>query len=156
MNQTLQPAVTPHAAEEPLTLDTAMLLSRAALLAILTRRLDDAELMIAALKPAFGEQAAVIMLQGSLAIARGRHRDALAIVEALVSVLPEHPAVRCAHALVKKELGIDGWQPIAESLLASNLDEQATKVASDLLADAPRRRGRAAAMTLESAGMRFA
>jgi thioredoxin-like negative regulator of GroEL len=138
------------------TLDVARLMTQAALLAVSAQRNEDAERIVDGLVPVFGEYAAVAMARATVGVALGRNREALALLESLAGEHPQFMAIRCAYAMLKKELGLSGWQSIAQAIVRDDSDPQAVQLAEQLLADLPRRHGRVAAPSLETSGMRFA
>jgi thioredoxin-like negative regulator of GroEL len=144
-----------EALETEVGLETARLLTQVALLAVGTQRIEDAQLIVDGLAPVFGEYAAVAMARATVGVAAGRQREALEILESLSGEHPQLNAIRCAYAMLKKELGMSGWQVIAEAIAADADDPQASQVAEQMLADIPRRASRARLPTPEAAGLRF-
>lgn len=137
-------------------LDAVRLMTQVALLAVCANRHDDAQTIVDGLVPVFGEYAAVAMARATVATATGRQREALALLESLSDDHPQFTAIRCAYAMLRKELGLSGWQAIAERIADDPTDPQAAQVAELLLQDAPRRSQRRLAPSLEAAGVRFA
>jgi hypothetical protein len=138
------------------TLETARLMTRVVLLAVASRHNEEALRIVEGLAPVFGEYAAVAMAKATVGVATGRNGEALSLLESLSGEHPQFTAIRCAYAMLKKEMGLSGWQDIAQAIVRDNSDEQAVLLAEQLLASSPGRSSRAAAPSLEVAGLRFA
>jgi hypothetical protein len=125
---------------EDLPLGTLQLLTQTALLAVSRDFIDEANAISDGLQPGFGHCVAVAMAHATVASADGRSADALDLLERLCHRYPQAGALHCAQAMLRRELGLPGWRPLAEALAAHGTD--------------PRDR-EAARLLLESAGVAF-
>jgi hypothetical protein len=152
---TLAPALRDELQAE-LGLGAARLMAQVAMLGIKVHLFDDAQHIVDGLAPVFGDYACVGMSVATLSIALGRHREALDLIDTLARNFPAVSAIRAVQAMLKNELGLSGWQALAEQVLADNDDQLAVEMATQLLRDVPRPGARRVAPSFESTGMRFA
>jgi hypothetical protein len=119
--------------EHDVPLDTLRLLTRTALTAVATQQLDEATLIADGLQPCFGHYLAVAMASATVATATNRPAEALSKLETLVKLRPDMDGVVCACALLKKEMGLSGWRSLAQRVIDSDGDEDATRLAREML-----------------------
>jgi hypothetical protein len=119
---------------EDVPLDTLRLLTQTALLAVSRDFIDEANAISDGLQPGFGECVAVALAHVTVASADGRGADALALVERLCHRHPQVSALRCAQAMLQKELGLPGWRLLAEEIAADSSDPQARDAARRIIA----------------------
>ncbi len=118
---------------EDVPVDTLRLLTQTALLAVSRDFIDEANAISDGLQPGFGEYVAVAMAHATVASADGRSADALDLLNRLCVRYPQVSALRCAQAMLKKELGLPGWRSLAEELMADSADPQAREAARSML-----------------------
>jgi thioredoxin-like negative regulator of GroEL len=141
--------------QRELSLDVARLLTQTALLAIRTSQMEAAQYIVDGLSLAFGDHTAVAIAKATLCAATGRYKEALTLVESQLAAHPDNTTIRCAQAMLRKELGLAGWQSAAQNLATDSDDAHVIEVAEQLLAGVSRRTMKAAP-SIESSGLRFA
>jgi hypothetical protein len=118
---------------EDVPVDTLRVLTQTALLAVSSDFIDEANAISDGLQPSFGEYVAVAMAHATVASADGRNADALDLLKRLCARYPRVSALKCALAMLKKELDLPGWRPLAEAVAADDSDGQACEAAHAML-----------------------
>jgi hypothetical protein len=139
-----------------LGIETAKLMTRVAMLGIKAHLFDDAQRIVDGLEPVFGNYVSVGMGVATLSMALGQNREALDSVEALARTFPAVSAIRAVQAVLKSELGLGGWQTLAEQVLADNDDALAVEMMTELTRGSTRVGARRVAPSFEATGLRFA
>jgi predicted Zn-dependent protease len=119
--------------QEDVPVDTLRLLTQTALLAVSSDFINEANAISDGLQPGFGEYVAVAMAHATVASADGRSADALDLLKRLCARYPHVSALRCALAMLKKELDLPGWRTLAEDVAADDSDPQARDAAQAML-----------------------
>jgi predicted Zn-dependent protease len=119
--------------QEDVPVDTLRLLTQTALLAVSSDFINEANAISDGLQPGFGEYVAVAMAHATVASADGRSADALDLLKRLCTRYPHVSALRCALAMLKKELDLPGWRALAEAVAADDSDAQAREAAQAML-----------------------
>jgi hypothetical protein len=119
--------------QEDVPVDTLRLLTQTALLAVSSDFIDEANAISDGLQPSFGEYVAVAMAHATVASADGRSADALDLLNRLCACYPQVSALRCALAMLKRELDLQGWRALAEEVAADDSDAQAREAAQAML-----------------------
>jgi Bacterial type III secretion protein (HrpB1_HrpK) len=136
--------------EADVPLDTLRLMTRTCLMAVVSKMPEEAQIIVD-----FSSYIAVAMARVTVAIATGRRAEALEKLDRLSNASPEIDAVTCAYAMLKKEMGVSGWRPLAQRVIERNTDPQAVEVARDLLDTASRRSGKSLGASAAQVGLRF-
>jgi thioredoxin-like negative regulator of GroEL len=119
--------------QEDVPVDTLRLLTQTALLAVSRDFIDEANAISDGLQPSFGECVAVAMAHATVASADGRSADALDLLKRLCARYPRVSALKCALAMLKRELDLPGWRALAEDVAADDSDVQAREAARAML-----------------------
>ncbi len=131
-------SATPHKSllqhlHDDVPVDTLRLLTQTALLAVSSDFINEANAISDGLQPSFGEYVAVAMAHATVASADGRSADALDLLKRLCARYPHVSALKCALAMLKKELDLPGWRALAEDVAADHSDVQARDAAREML-----------------------
>jgi thioredoxin-like negative regulator of GroEL len=121
---------------EDVPIDTLRLVTQTALLAVCSDYIDEANAISDGLQPSFGGYVAVAMAHATVASADGRSADALNLLTRLCARCPRVSALRCALAMLKKELDLPDWRSLAEEVAADNSDPQTRDAARGMLQSA--------------------
>ncbi len=119
--------------QEDVPMGTLRVLTQTALLAVSSDFIDEANAISDGLQPSFGGYVAVAMAHATVASADGRSADALNLLDRLCARYPHVSALRCALAMLKKELDLPGWRALAEDVAADDSDAQAREAAQAML-----------------------
>jgi predicted Zn-dependent protease len=143
-----------EAFEKDIPLDVLRVMTQSALAAVCQNMPDQAQRIIDGLTPHFLPYTAVAMARATVAMATGRHAEALQMLERLTKTNPQIDAVICACAMLKKEMGVPGWRALAQRVIDRGADADAIGIAEEMLALPAARAGSAAtAHAAESKGM---
>jgi hypothetical protein len=123
--------------EEDVSTETIRLMTRVVLLANENQQQGHARVVVDGLQRPFSQYLSVGMVSVSLALAEGRHSDAMKHLDALAKDWPGNDLVLCACAVLKKELGASGWRDMARKVVERASDDDATRIARELLGASP-------------------
>jgi hypothetical protein len=113
--------------------DTIQLAASSALLAVSNAKPEEAALIAGNLHGAFGNYVQIGLVAASVSATSGRLAEALGVLEDLVKSRPDIDATLCACAVLRKELGVSGWRPLAQRVLQQASDPDAVRIARELL-----------------------
>jgi Bacterial type III secretion protein (HrpB1_HrpK) len=137
---------------------TVALMAQICLLAACMRKVDDAKLISDGLQPMYGWLVPVAMTQSAVLTARGEYADAMALLNRVMVKHPQVMAVKFNFAVIKKQLGVQGWRNLAQEVANNEQDPLAAKMAKELLEQAGSMapaKSAVAPSALAFAGLRF-
>lgn len=106
----------------------------AAYLAVQRGLVDEADAIASGLMPFEPWYSELPIMRATVLVAANRPAESLALLEKLIARRPQEHSAVCACAMLKKELGLANWRPLAQSVLSHpDADADSVRAAREML-----------------------